>query len=295
MASFISKDFLKFLTVGIFFTITLFACRNNDLETYNPVLTAADERNLGNQLFQVILDNPSKYDYLAASDYPELYNYLKAIVRLVETRTEIRGFFNWDILVLKDDFSENIFILPGGKVVITTGLLKYLDGEYQLIALVGHEAYYADRENDGAPLSLSPTMKKVKDSFINNRNLGTKVFMDVIQGDLTMAEDIILECKEVNHDPTAVFEADSYAIRMICDNYLYTPVGLRTILEKAEGENKLDFQWMNNKPPSLVYSRPPEFTFNSRINHLESNELLCEGNEFESSEDFQEMIDLLPN
>lgn len=294
MTSSISKNVYRFWVVGIFFTIAITSCRNNDLEIYNPVLTAANERDLGDQLFQVILDNPSRYDYLAEPDYPELYSYLRATLRLIETRTEIRGFFNWDILVLNDDLSENISILPGGKVVITTGLLKYLEGEYQLIALLGHEAYYADRENDGAPISLSLIMKKIKDSFINNRGMGTKVFVDIIENELTMAEDVISECTHINYDPSFVFKADDYAIQMICDNYLYTPTGLRSILEKAENENKLDFQWLNNKPPSLLYGRPPEFTFNSRIDQLGINELPCQGNEFESSDDFQEIIDQLP-
>jgi predicted Zn-dependent protease len=44
----------------------------------------------------------------------------------------------WDYAVF-DDASPNAFVLPGGHVGVTTGLLKIVDNDDQLAAVIGHE------------------------------------------------------------------------------------------------------------------------------------------------------------
>jgi predicted Zn-dependent protease len=45
----------------------------------------------------------------------------------------------WDYAVF-EDASPNAFVLPGGHVGVTTGLLKIVDNDDQLAAVIGHEA-----------------------------------------------------------------------------------------------------------------------------------------------------------
>lgn len=288
-----SKNFFGFLVIGLILSTLHYSCRKNDLDSYNPTLTAANERDLGNRLQHVVLNNPNTYNYLSSTEFPEVYNYLNTALWMVENQTEIKGYYDWEIIVLDDDI-QNAFSFPGGKIFITTGLLKYLEGEHQLIAFIAHEAYYIDRENDGAPNSLSLIMQKMKSSFTNNRGLGTKAFIDAIDGDFSLTSDMILEAKSASYDPSFVFEADAFSINMICENYLYPPTGISEILNKAELENNTEFKWLNNKPPSLVFSKPPNFTLETRSLNLDEQETPCINNEIEGSTTFQEIIDMLP-
>lgn len=46
--------------------------------------------------------------------------------------------FNWEITVV-DDNAANAWSLPGGKVAINKGLLRYVDNEHELAAVISHE------------------------------------------------------------------------------------------------------------------------------------------------------------
>lgn len=289
-----SKNVFVFGVVGLFCSIMIPSCTSPDYYLYNPTLTAANERDLGNQLSQVMIDNPHEYQYLNPEDFPEVYEYLGMALWMVGNQTIIKNTFDWEILVLDDRNTLDVYTLPGGKIIITSGLLSYLEGEHQLIALLAHEAYYADRVNDSAPMSLSLTMQKVRAAFLTNSGAGTKIFIGLIEGDLGQAEDMIREAELASYDPAVVFLADSFAVDLICENYLYPPFGISEILTKAQSENTTDFAWLDNKPPSLNYSRPPDFTMATRASSLSFHALACEQNEPVSNYSFQNMQDLLP-
>jgi predicted Zn-dependent protease len=65
----------------------------------------------------------------------------------------------WDYAVF-EDASPNAFVLPGGHVGVTTGLLKIVDNDDQLAAVIGHEAghvvahHAAERQSQQAASSL---------------------------------------------------------------------------------------------------------------------------------------------
>jgi len=47
--------------------------------------------------------------------------------------------YEWEFTVIEDDKTPNAFALPGGKVAIYTGILKYTQDEAGLATVVGHE------------------------------------------------------------------------------------------------------------------------------------------------------------
>ena len=69
----------------------------------------------------------------------------------------------WDYAVF-EDASPNAFVLPGGHVGVTTGLLKIVDDDDQLAAVIGHEAghvvahHAAERQSQQAASSLVLTV-----------------------------------------------------------------------------------------------------------------------------------------
>lgn len=65
----------------------------------------------------------------------------------------------WDYAVF-EDAAPNAFVLPGGHVGVTTGLLKIVDNDDQLAAVIGHEAghvvarHAAERQSQNMTSSL---------------------------------------------------------------------------------------------------------------------------------------------
>lgn len=65
----------------------------------------------------------------------------------------------WDYAVFEDT-APNAFVLPGGHVGVTTGLLKIVDNDDQLAAVIGHEAghvvarHAAERQSQNLTSSL---------------------------------------------------------------------------------------------------------------------------------------------
>lgn len=51
--------------------------------------------------------------------------------------------YHWEFAVIQDDRTVNAFALPGGKVAVFTGLLKYTQNEAGLATVMGHEVAHA--------------------------------------------------------------------------------------------------------------------------------------------------------
>lgn len=51
--------------------------------------------------------------------------------------------YHWEFAVIQDDKTINAFALPGGKVAVFTGLLKYTQTEAGLATVIGHEVAHA--------------------------------------------------------------------------------------------------------------------------------------------------------
>ncbi len=242
--------YLPILCLVLMFTLT--SCEDDLTPAVNPVLTAQDEASIGNKLYEEVMENPSLYPHLSASDYPELYQYLNEALDMVEVQTTIRDDYNWQILVLEDDYNENVYSVPGGKIFITTGMMKFLEGEHQLFALLAHEAYYIDRRNQNGASELSYVMQRLKDEVASTQ--GTAIFRNFANG---TNDDLGIEIQDLFqgdfvYDENVVYAADDYALNMICENYLYSSRGIKEILllESNNPTPSADFIWLDNRPPN---------------------------------------------
>ncbi|HHO42613.1 MAG TPA: M48 family peptidase [Epsilonproteobacteria bacterium] len=51
--------------------------------------------------------------------------------------------YRWEFHMIDDDKTPNAFVLPGGKVFVYTGILKYISSDDELAAVVAHEVGHA--------------------------------------------------------------------------------------------------------------------------------------------------------
>lgn len=52
---------------------------------------------------------------------------------------------NWEVLVVNEPV-VNAFCLPGGKIVVFTGLLEHFKSDSEIATIIGHEVYFCERE-----------------------------------------------------------------------------------------------------------------------------------------------------
>lgn len=60
--------------------------------------------------------------------------------------------FNWDVRVIEKE-DPNAFCLPGGKIVVNTGIARYAKNEAGLAAILAHEVAHATARHGGERLS----------------------------------------------------------------------------------------------------------------------------------------------
>ncbi len=65
------------------------------------------------------------------------------IARVTSREYPIAKDYEWEFSVIEDDKTPNAFALPGGKIAVYTGILKYTRDEAGLATVVGHEVGHA--------------------------------------------------------------------------------------------------------------------------------------------------------
>jgi len=65
---------------------------------------------------------------------------------------------NWEVVVFSDD-SLNAFALPGNKIGVHTGLIKLVENQHQLAAVIGHEVGHVLARHSNERLSQKTALK----------------------------------------------------------------------------------------------------------------------------------------
>ena len=71
-----------------------------------------------------------------------------------------RNDFNWEFHLVEDE-QANAFCLPGGKVVVYTGILKYAKNDDQLATVISHEISHALARHGAERMSQSMVQQGV--------------------------------------------------------------------------------------------------------------------------------------
>ncbi len=146
----------------------LYSCDDGSL---NPLdfnaFSLADDVALGAQL-----DSQVKAD---KNEYPILSNaaaqaYVEAIFNEILASPEIdyENSFPYQVKIVKRDDIINAFAAPGGYVYVYTGLLKYIDNEATLAAILAHEIGHCENRH---------ATKRITKSY------GVQYVLDILLGD----------------------------------------------------------------------------------------------------------------
>ncbi len=182
--------------------MSLTACdKDGDINLFS----LEDDKELGKQLSTEIANNPSEYPILDPVKYADAYGYLYDIRdRILNSgKVNLRDEFDWEVKIIQDDDVLNAFCAPGGYIYVYTGIIKYLDSEYALAGVLGHEIAHADKRHSSDRLT---------------REYGVSLALDVVlgknQGALT---DMARSLATLSYGRNQEREADEYSVIYLCE------------------------------------------------------------------------------
>lgn len=202
----IMKLLLKLYPLLCIFILLMGACKNPIEPPIETGFTLKDEKNLGLQMHQAIL-NSGVFDILTAADYTnadKAINYMNSVkVQLLGTNyMERRESYAWNIHIIRNDNIEDCFTTVGGQIYIYTGLLKSLHNESQLMGILAHEISYADK---GYHMDII------------EKHYAFNVLLDVSYGgEDQKALDMLYLFYDEPRNPNKTSEADQYGMSILC-------------------------------------------------------------------------------
>lgn len=197
----------------------------------------SDQVIIGNAISTMINDSSNGFNVLAEEDYQEVYRHLNTLIDQISNTTTVqrRGQFDWKISILENDDELNAFITPGGHLYIYTGLLKFMEGEHELIGLIAHEIAYADSDN---------VINQLKLEF-GNKNL-SKVISNDLDSDVIVLE-IAYALGDMVFDEKEIRAADQFSMDIVCD-FEWDGGGLLSLLTRGGGDQQNNIKWLQARP-----------------------------------------------
>jgi len=132
---------LPLLLAGLFFAYQYFSSEkfvNPETGRRSHVaMSTREEALLGLQSYQQVLAQSESID-----SGPELEMVKRVAARLATATGKVGTDFDWQVALIRSS-QINAFCLPGGKVVVYTGILPITQNEPALATVLGHEMAHA--------------------------------------------------------------------------------------------------------------------------------------------------------
>ena len=100
-------------------------------------LTDSQEQSLGLQSFREVISQSQIVQ--SGTDYELVRKVASRLVRVVNTGSQQ---YQWQIALIRNT-TQNAFCLPGGKIVVYTGILPITQNDAGLATVLGHEIAHA--------------------------------------------------------------------------------------------------------------------------------------------------------
>lgn len=230
------------LLTFIFLLPFLFSnCDKNPVEIpEDDVFTKEKREQLGQLLMNDILAN---HDFLPqVPPYDSSYWYIQTIYHQATTHmrkdlqspVDNRWSGNWDVYIIDDYDARHAFILPGGDLFITTGMLQSFKKTYELFYLLTFEAVLMHENH------LLNALKNEYNSL---------TLINLIEGRATPSAititDLANDFPEIHFEGGTIYEADRQTVASICQTSTLEPTGINPSLTNPNFE---DAEWLICKP-----------------------------------------------
>lgn len=234
------------------------------------LFTIQQDKELGAQVNQEILSNPTEYPILDPIHYKEVYDYINGIKATILKTGDVRYAkeFDWEIRII-DEATLNAFCTPGGYIYFYTGILKFLESEDELAGVLGHEMAHADLRHSTGQMT---------------KMFGVQVLVSIIAGNREMLAQVTQGLIGLRFSRTHESDADYNSVKYLCKTP-YNSAGGAGFFQKI---TELGAQ----KQPEFLSTHPnPDHRIEAFHNHKST--LGCAGNE-DFKTRYQTVISKLP-
>jgi len=186
---------------------------------------------IGQTMADQIEKMPETFNVLDSATYDNAYIYVNRLISTLKLTSVVkhRDDFNWKVTILHNDAIQSAFTLPGGHIYIYTGLLRFLNAEHELMAVLANEIAYADKE-----LSAIALREEYGGIFLGDL---------ILHKEVDELPEVVTEFPQLEFSEDKVFDADEYAIALICP-FQYDISGLQDVLRRA---NRSNIEWIHSK------------------------------------------------
>lgn len=167
----------------------------------------ADEIRIGETLYPRFIDRMGGV-YRNRRLQVSLRNFAEDMFKVTE-----RSNLEWEITLLNDN-TVNAWVLPGGKVAINKGLLRYVNDEAELAAVIGHEIGHAELSHGLSQMRSENFTKGL--SSLSREALASQVGADRLVTDqlIDLLEAPLLEMVTTGYSEDREFEADLHLLKV---------------------------------------------------------------------------------
>ena len=214
----------KIKTFLVIFIVSIIPIGCSALMQIN-VFPVSKDIELGRQFDNQIRNTPKEYPIL--QNRPDVKAYVENIGKKIITSPEIvyRDQFAYKFEIIKDDSTINAFCTPGGYVYVYTGLLKFLDNEATLAAVIAHEIAHAERRHSTNQMTAQ---------------YGVQALLNMAGGKLgatgTQIAGAVAGLGLLKYSRTDEQEADAYSFKYL-QSTEYFPGASKYFFEKVAHEN----------------------------------------------------------
>lgn len=248
------KNYLALLLLALAIT----SCKPGADDEIKPSdFTKVQRETLGDIIQNAITNNDREFTILPnIPPYDAAYQYLQrlygqaydAIQKDIHSPSADRWDNErpWEVHLLLDN-QKNAFILPGGHLYLTTGMLKALKSEHELYFIMAFE------------LTL------MNEKYLFNRILNsfnTTILVDMISGspspNSATPNSLALALSEFDYVEEDILETDEQTIQLICETSIWDPTGLLPIYTSSIDEA---VPWIDNRDYPGRVSRVTQLPF----------------------------------
>ncbi len=162
---------LNLLLILLLCLLALNACE----QIADAAFSDKDDIEMGATLDKEIRSKPTEFPILVNL---ELQGYVQSIVKQLirSPLVKRKKTYSYKVTILNDDKAINAFCTPGGYIYVYTGLLKFLDNETSLAAVLSHEIAHAEKRHVRQRMLSAMGVQLIVSAILGN---GSSVFKEM--------------------------------------------------------------------------------------------------------------------
>lgn len=217
-----SKKLLVSLFIALFSMLSFNQCSDNSISDFN-LFSISDDVQLGTQLDQEIRVNQQEYPILNDA---EATSYVQDIMNQIinSPLIQYKGQFSYKVTLINTN-TINAFATPGGFIYVYKGLLKYIDNEATLAAILAHEVAHAERRHSTQRMTKAYGLQVLLGVVLGN----SPSTIEAIAGNLFSGLSLMYNSREDE------YEADEYSFKYLQSTIWYPGAG-KFFFEKIGGQ-----------------------------------------------------------